>query len=131
MTRKPPQISDAEWEVMNVLWNDSPLTASEVAEAVCSRMKWHPRTVKTLLGRLVRKRVLRYREEGNRYLYRPAIERDQYVREEARSFLDRVFGGSATPMLVHFVENAGLTEEELAELRAALDRKLREAGDDE
>lgn len=125
------QISDAEWEVMNVLWTSSPLTASDVADALCQRMNWHPRTVKTLLSRLVRKGVLRYREEGNRYLYRPAIEREQYVKQETRSFLERVFGGAATPMLVHFVENESLSEEEMAELRKILDRRLKEAGDDE
>ena len=72
---KTPRISDAEWEVMNVLWESSPRTANEVADELCERMKWHPKTVKTLLGRLVTKGALRYREEGNRYLYRPAFPR--------------------------------------------------------
>ena len=96
MTR-PPQISDAEWEVMKVLWESSPRTASDVVEALCEPMQWHPKTVKTLLGRLVKKGVVRFREEGNRYLYRPAFERERYVEQESRSFVDRVFGGDATP----------------------------------
>ena len=120
---KTPQISDAEWEVMKILWDASPLTASDVADALCDRMKWHPKTVKTLLGRLVRKGALRYREEGNRYLYRPALPRETYVAEESKSFLDRVFGGAATPALVHFVESVELTDDEIRELRAILDRK--------
>src|SRR4051812_2012376 len=105
---KPPQISGAEWEVMQVLWESSPRTASEVTDEVAERMAWHPKTVKTLLGRLVRKGALKYKEEGNRYLYRPAFPRDKYIAEESRTFLDRVFGGDAAPMLVHFVENAEL-----------------------
>ena len=116
---KPPQISDAEWDVMSVLWDTSPLTGSEVAE----RMGAHPKTVKTLLTRLVKKGVLRFREEGNRYLYRPVFPRERYVAAESRSFVDRVFGGEATPALLHFVENVELSEEDIRELRAILERK--------
>lgn len=123
---KPPQISDAEWEVMNVLWEAAPRTASEVADQLCERMNWHPKTVKTLLGRLVRKGALRYREEGNRYLYRPAVSRQTYVQQESRTFLERVFGGEATPMLVHFVKNTELTDEDIEELRKILEAKKEE-----
>ena len=120
---KPPQVSDAEWEVMTVLWESSPRTAAEVVEALASRTTWHPKTIKTLLGRLVKKGALRYKEEGNRYLYRPVFPRERYVEEASKSFLDRVFGGKATPMLVHFVENADLSDDELRELRSILDRR--------
>lgn len=125
MTR-PPQISDAELEVMKVLWDHSPRSGAEVADALCDRMEWNPRTVKTLLGRLVKKGALRYKEEGNRYLYRPAIARDRYVEEESRSFLDRVFGGHATPMLVHFVQEAKLSESDIEELKEILEKKKEE-----
>ena len=118
-----PQISDAEWEVMNVLWKESPCTATEVADELCERMKWHPKTVKTLLGRLVKKGALRFREEGNRYLYTPAFPRERFVAVESRSFIDRVFGGETTPALVHIVENMELSEADFHELRAILDRK--------
>lgn len=123
---KPPQISDAEWEVMQVLWESSPRTAAEVADEVAGRMAWHPKTVKTLLGRLVKKGALKYREEGNRYLYRPVFPREKYIAEESRTFLDRVFGGDAAPMLVHFVEHAELSDDDIAELRALLDRRTKE-----
>lgn len=123
---KAPQISDAEWEVMKVLWEESPRTASEVADALCVRMEWHPKTVKTLLSRLVKKGALRYREEGNRYLYRPAIARERFIEQESKSFLERVFGGNATPMLLHFVEKVELSEADIAELRALLERKKAE-----
>lgn len=118
MTRTPP-ITDAEWEVMNVLWEQSPRTALEVAET----LQRHPKTVKTLLGRLARKGVVRYREEGNRYLYTAAIPRQRYVKEETASFIERVFGGETTPALVHFVRSSRLSAEEIAELRRILDEK--------
>ena len=124
---KLPKISEAEWEVMNVLWQaSSPLTASEVVNEVGERMQWHPKTVKTLLARLVRKGALRYREEGNRYLYTPVHPRARFVEAESRSFIDRVFGGSATPAVVHFVEAMDLTDDDLAELRQILERKQKD-----
>ena len=67
-----PTISDAEWEVMAVLWTTSPLTANEVVDRLEGRKTWSPRTVKTLLNRLVNKKALAYETRGNRYLYRPA-----------------------------------------------------------
>lgn len=121
-----PPITDAEWEVMNVLWDRSPLTASEVSEALSARTAWHPRTVKTLLARLTRKGVLRYRTEGNRYVYSPAIPRRNYIREESASFLERVFGGETAPMLMHFVRNTRLKPEEIDDLRRILEEKARE-----
>jgi BlaI family penicillinase repressor len=120
---KAPPITDAEWEVMNVLWEDAPLTAIEVADTLAARTQWHPKTVKTLLGRLVRKGVLGYRTDGNRYVYSPAIPRQSYVRQESASFLERVFGGETAPMLVHFVRNTRLTSDEIDELRRILDEK--------
>ena len=123
---KPPQVSDAEWEVMTVLWESSPRTAAEVVEALSDRTSWAPKTIKTLLGRLVKKGALRFKEEGNRYLYRPVFPRERYVEEASKSFLDRVFGGKATPMLVHFVENAELSDDDLRELRSILERKKEE-----
>ena len=113
-----PPITQAEWELMNVLW-EGPRTALEVADA----LQRHPKTVKTLLGRLVRKGVLRYREEGNRYVYSPAIPRQRYVKEESASFIERVFGGETTPALVHFVRTTKLTSEDIDELRKLLDEK--------
>ncbi len=123
---KAPQISDAEWEVMKVLWKTSPLTATEVADEVCERMSWHPKTVKTLLSRLVKKGALRFKEEGNRYLYRPAVARERFIEQESASFVDRVFGGNAAPMLLHFVEKTELSDRDIEELRAILERKQTE-----
>lgn len=120
---KTPKISDAEWEVMKALWEDSPQTASGIAEAISEPNGWHPKTVKTLLGRLVKKGAIRFREEGNRYLYTPAFGRDRFVAEESKSFLNRVFGGDATPMLLSFVEQMRLSAEEVEELRAILKKK--------
>ena len=119
-----PSISEAEWEVMNVLWAAGPaaLRANDIVERV-ARKDWSPRTVKTLLNRLVRKRALDFKVDGKSYLYRAAVSREQCVQAVSRSFVDRVFGGSPGPMLVHFVEHARLSQREIEQLRQILSNK--------
>ncbi|HSZ59159.1 MAG TPA: BlaI/MecI/CopY family transcriptional regulator [Tepidisphaeraceae bacterium] len=122
---KPPAISDAEWDVMQVLWETSRLTANEVVERVLARRNWNPRTVKTLLNRLMRKGVLGFEPEGKRYRYFPKVSREECVRNESRSFLDRVFGGALGPMLAHFVNETPLTPDEMSLLRELIDQRQR------
>ncbi|MHC1766564.1 MAG: BlaI/MecI/CopY family transcriptional regulator [Verrucomicrobiia bacterium] len=117
------KISDAEWDVMTVLWNRSPLPASDVVEQLQSKRHWRLRTVRTLLDRLVKKRVLSAAMEGKRYLYRPLVDMEDCVRMESQSFLDRVFGGEPAPMLIHLVRNSKLSPSEIAELRRLLSEK--------
>ena len=114
------RISSAEHEVMEVLWRDSPLTAAEVAERVPAARGWSIRTVKTLLSRLLAKGILSHEEEGRRYLYRPAVAREDYVSQESRRLLDRLFGGSVTPLVAHLAERDHLSERDIAEIEALL-----------
>ena len=120
---RPPRISEAEWEVMKICWARSPVSAQAIIEALADEGAWHPKTIKTLLGRLVKKRALGFRKAGRSYLYHPLVAEKDCVAAESRSFLDRVFGGSLQPMLAHFVETRKLSPAELAELRTLLKRK--------
>jgi BlaI family penicillinase repressor len=123
---KIPGISDAEWAVMNVLWAAADaLTANEVVEHLSGRTKWNPRTIKTMLNRLVRKGALAYQTQGNRYLYRPKVSREACVSAKSRSFAARVFGGAVGPMLAHFVDTADLTPQDIEQLKQVLARKER------
>lgn len=108
---------------MQVLWDASPLTANEVIERVAAKNRWSPRTVKTLLNRLVKKGALGFQVEGKRYHYFPKASRDECIRQESRSFLRRVFGGQAPAMLAHFVSETPLTPEEIHQLRKLLDQR--------
>src|SRR5262249_6975705 len=108
-----PQISDAEWDVMRIVWEQGPLTAGDVVRHVAGAKDWHPRTVKTLLGRLVRKGAVEMKGDGGRFVYRARISREACRREESRSFLTRVFDGAVTPALVHFIRQAELSKEEI------------------
>jgi len=120
---KLPRISNAEWEVMNVLWERSPQSANDVVAALADRTDWNPRTVKTLLNRLAKKGVLATDVQGKAYLYTPKVTRQSCVRQVSRSLLDRVFDGNAAAMLVHLVQEASLSPREVEELRQILDEK--------
>ena len=133
-----PQITDAEWDVMRVVWDaPRPLTAGEVVDALGPRTRWRPRTIKTLLARLVKKGADRAAEDGDgptgrRFLYRAAVRRDAVVRAESRSFLARVFDGAAAPALLHFLEESKLQlpPGEIERLRRLLQPREKEGDDD-
>jgi BlaI family transcriptional regulator, penicillinase repressor len=112
------RISDAEHAVMEVLWDESPLTAQDVSERVAR--EWSANTVKTLLGRLLAKNIVAAEAEGRRYLYRPLVAREEYVTGESRRLIDRLFGGRLTPLVAHLAESDQLTAQDIAEIEALL-----------
>ena len=121
--RAAVHISEAETKVMEVLWARSPLSASAVIAALAADSAWNHRTIRTLLSRLVEKGAVKATADGRAYLYRPALSRKRFVKEESRSFLTRVFGGSPLAAVVHLVEGEALSPEELARLKALLEGK--------
>jgi BlaI family transcriptional regulator, penicillinase repressor len=121
-SKKTPRISETEWEVMRVVWTKHPITASEIIERLAQAdASWHPKTARTLLARLVKKRALDYEPQGRRYVYQPLVTERDCVAAVSASFLDRVFGGALQPMLAHFVEARRLTGKELEELKQLID----------
>ena len=124
MPKRLPTISDAEWQVMDVIWDAaSPVTANDVVARLAGRTDWNPRTVKTMLNRLVNKGALAYQADGKRYLYEPAVSRDACVRAQSRSFLSRGFGGAPAAALLHLVEQHDLTAAEIEQLKRVLEQK--------
>jgi BlaI family penicillinase repressor len=117
-----PRISETEWEVMKVIWSTGQCSASDVIQALTARdPKWHPRTIKTYLTRLVIKRALDFHRHGRAYVYVPLVGEKECVDAASESFLSRVFGGSLKPMLAHFVEHKKLSAEEIRELKQLLE----------
>jgi BlaI family penicillinase repressor len=122
--KKIPRISEAEWEVMKVVWAKGPCSAGEIIDALVSAEPGrHPKTIKTYLSRLTAKKALGFHKEGRGYLYRPLIGESECVKAISESFLERVFGGSLRPMLAHFVQQKKLSAEEIRELKRLLDNK--------
>ena len=118
------RISEAEHAVMEVLWEKSPLTASEVCDKVCAARDWSMPTVKTLLSRLVTKEAVGTEPQGRKFLYRPLIERADYVGGESLRLVDRLFGGRAAPLFAQLAESEALSEKDLEEIEALL-REMR------
>ena len=118
------RISDAEHAVMEVLWDESPLTAQDVSRRVDPARGWSANTVKTLLGRLVQKGAAATDADGRRFLYRPAIARDDHLARETGRLVDRLFGGRPAPLVAHLASRRELSDDDLAELEALI-RSLR------
>lgn len=122
---EPPNISEAEWTVMEALWESSPLTASEVARTLRPATGWAVNTVRTMLARLVEKGALNSEENASGVReFSPLFSRETLVQAESRTFLDRVFKGAAQPLLVHFASSSNLTPEEVRHLKKLLDKTL-------
>ena len=120
--KRVPRISEAEWEVLTVLWRKAPLTASQLFAELGTRT-WKLNTVRTFLTRLEKKGVIAAQDSEHGRAFAPEIAREECIREASQSFLDRVFEGATASLLVHFVQSKRLTETELAELQAILAQK--------
>ena len=118
------RISDAEHAIMEVLWDKNPVSATDVCDAICDERDWSIATVKTLLSRLVQKEAVGTEPNGRKFLYRPLIERSDYVGGESRRLVDRLFGGRAAPLFAQLAESEALTDDDLAEIEALL-REMR------
>ncbi len=117
---KTPDITESEWKVMKVLWARSPQPAYDIIEELSKREQWHPNTIKTLLSRLHKKKALKITKYKNLYLYEPLVSEEACVQAESETFLNRVFGGSVKPLLVHFAKKQKLTTSDLEELKKLL-----------
>ena len=114
---KLPNISESEWEVMKVIWSEHPITSGEVVKSLEDSTLWKPRTIKTLLNRLVDKGAVGREGKGKDYRYFPLIEKAVLVKAESQSFLKRVFGGSLKPMIATMVETEDLSPEDIEEIK--------------
>ena len=121
--KKSVRITEAEWEVMAVVWDRPPVAASTVVEMLEHRRQWTLATVRTLLRRFVNKGALQQESEGKRYIYTPLISMAECARQESESFLDRVLGRAPSEAILHLVKRAELSREDIQELRRILREK--------
>lgn len=117
-----PVISEAESQVMLLLWQRAPQSSEELVDALLATSDWQEKTIRTLISRLLAKQAIRAERDGRRYLYSPCVSRDAWQSQESRSLLDRVFGGRLSPLLAHFSEHEKLSAKDVAALRKLLDR---------
>ena len=115
-----PQISEAEFEVMKVIWKHTPISTNEITEKLTRTTKWSPKTIQTLIKRLVTKGALSYEKQSRVFVYTPLIEEKEYIGRESHSFLERYYDGDITAMLSAYIEDDKLSESEIDMLRSLL-----------
>jgi len=123
-----PPVTEAESRIMEALWESAPAASREIVRRVRQVEDWSPKTIQTLIGRLVDKGMVQREPEGRGYLYRPALARDEFVRSKSRNFVERIFSGRVTPLVAAFAESRSLGEEDLKALRALVDSLEEESG---
>lgn len=116
------QVTDAELEVMKVLWQRGASSAAEVHGALATPQGWSKQTVKTLLSRLAEKRAVTATADGRRYIYTAALSREAYETGVTRRFVDKVYAGRAAPLVAHLAEGEGLSDDDIADLEALIER---------
>ena len=129
MTGEKQRLTSTEWEVCECLWETSPLTITQIANALTARTGWSRSTGETLVRRMADKGLLRWEQGPRAKLYYPVIDREDAVVRETRGFLRKVCGGSLGLLVNTMAEREELSREEIDQLYEAL-RKLEEKGHD-
>ena len=118
-----PKISDAEWQVMRVLWEKSPLTVKEVIETLSKKTTWKSETIRTLVNRLTKKKAIGFEKKGRRHFFYPLLSQQECIRADADSFLNRAGSAMLKPILTTFIEKEQLSDKDIEELQQILDKK--------
>lgn len=117
----PGSISEAESAVLAVLWEKGTATADDVVAALAKARDWHDSTVKTLLGRLLKKGAVRAEKDGRRFIYSPTLAREEWLSHESESLLNRLYGGRLAPLVAHFSRHRKLSKRDVRELKRLIE----------
>lgn len=118
-----PQISEAEFEVMKVVWKYEPISTNDITEKLLRTTEWSPKTIQTLIKRLVNKGALSYEKQGRMFIYTPLVKENEYIGEESNSFLKRFYNGDISAMVSAYLENDRLSDTDIEHLRSLLSKK--------
>ena len=117
-----PQISESEFEVMKIVWKYAPISTTEITDRLVATTSWSPKTIQTLIKRLVTKGALTYEKHSRVFVYTPLVDEDEYIGQESNSFLKRFYGGDFSAMLSAYLDHGKLSEREIDSLRALLSK---------
>ncbi|MDE6219879.1 MAG: BlaI/MecI/CopY family transcriptional regulator [Lachnospiraceae bacterium] len=118
-----PQISEAEYEVMRIIWKYAPISTNEIVEKLEAVTSWNPKTIQTLIKRLVTKHAITYEKESRMFVYTPLVEESEYISQESNHFLKKYYDGNISTMLSAYLDHDRLSESEIDDLRRLLERK--------
>ena len=123
-----PQISEAEYEVMKIVWKYAPISTNEITERLVQTTSWSPKTIQTLIKRLVTKGALTYEKQSRVFVYTPLVKENEYITQESNSFLKRFYNGNITSRLSAYLENDRLSKAEIDTLRTLLSEQSKKGG---
>jgi BlaI family transcriptional regulator, penicillinase repressor len=111
-----PKISDAEWEIMKIIWANSEISSFNIIKELKDKSKWKPATIKSLINRLLNKKAIGFNKLGYEYLYFSLVSKNDCINLESYSFINRVFNGSVKSMFIAFVSSGLISESDINEL---------------
>lgn len=117
------KISDSEWEVMRVIWTLKSATAQEIIEILSQTMDWKPATIKTLLGRLVKKEALWTEQEGKRFIYHPKVSEKETVQSATENLFSHICAKQIGRTIAELIDEAELTSADVEMIRIILNQK--------
>lgn len=128
--KKLPQISEAEFEVMRVVWDQAPVSTNEITDKLVKSTEWSPKTIQTLIRRLVTKGALTYEKQGRMFVYTAEVEEKEYLKAKSSSFVEHYFNGDITAFVSSFFEADCLSEADIESFRGMLagaEKKLKKS----
>ena len=124
-----PKISEAEWEIMKLIWKSNPLTSEEIIHQLSNKMKWSAQTIKTFITRLIKKGAIGFEKKGRVYYYYPLLSEEECIRSENEFFLKKVYDGALNMLFTKFLDEE-LSLEQIEELENILkDKKVKNSSD--
>ncbi len=115
-----PKVTESEWEVLTVLWERGPVSASQITTSLKPKTGWSLGAVRTFLTRLIGKEVVRLLDDEPIYRYEAVYDQETMVHHESRTFLDRYFGGTFHALVAHYLERENLSPKEIDRLKQLL-----------
>ncbi len=124
---KLPQISEAEFEVMKIIWECAPVSTNEITDRLVQSTDWSPKTIQTLIRRLVGKGAVTYEKQGRVFVYTPSVKEDEYLKEKSSSFVNHYFNGDIRALISSYLESDSISGEDIEALKGILgesDKKI-------
>ena len=122
-------VSESEWVVLKMLWMDAPVTLAQLT-AKLKHTGWSPKTIQTFLSRLVKKGVINAKKQGRGFLYSPIVKEKDCQIEETKRFIDRIFDGSYSKMVLGAIDSGSISDQELKSLKKLInEHEAKDAND--
>lgn len=127
LTEQNSKITDAEWEVMRIVWTNNKATSKEISQVLEKKKGWKSATTKTLIGRLVKKGMLNTETQGNRYLYTASVNEDESIKGVTTELFELICNKEVGKTITELISKATLSHNDIAMLEEVIKMKKKDA----